>query len=293
MDVCNQCPRECCVDRRNGEIGFCRMPYNPVVARAALHMWEEPCISGKNGSGTIFFSGCSLKCVYCQNYEISHEDFGKEITQEKLVAIINELIGKGAHNINFVNPTHYSHTIIDVLQNNRLPVPVVYNCSGYEKVETLKSLEGLVDIYLTDLKYYSSEVSQKYSLCRDYFQVAKQAIFEMKRQLPEDVFSPDGMMKKGVIIRHLVLPGNLSQTERILSFISNELPGDTVVSLMSQYTPCGESGKFPELSRRLTKREYERAADYLYYSGIENGFIQEISSSSETYIPKFNLEGVL
>ncbi|MBQ7580814.1 MAG: radical SAM protein [Clostridia bacterium] len=293
MDVCNQCPRECCVDRRNGEIGFCRMPYNPVVARVALHMWEEPCISGKNGSGTIFFSGCSLKCVYCQNYEISHEDFGKEITQEKLVAIINELIGKGAHNINFVNPTHYSHTIIDVLQNNRLPVPVVYNCSGYEKVETLKSLEGLVDIYLTDLKYYSSEVSQKYSLCRDYFQVAKQAIFEMKRQLPEDVFSPDGMMKKGVIIRHLVLPGNLSQTERILSFISNELPGDTVVSLMSQYTPCGESGKFPELSRRLTKREYERAADYLYYSGIENGFIQEISSSSETYIPKFNLEGVL
>lgn len=293
MDVCNQCPRECCVDRRNGEIGFCRMPYNPVVARAALHMWEEPCISGKNGSGTIFFSGCSLKCVYCQNYEISHEDFGKEITQEKLVAIINELIGKGAHNINFVNPTHYSHTIIDVLRNNRLSVPVVYNCSGYEKVETLKSLEGLVDIYLTDLKYYSSEVSEKYSRCRDYFQVAKQAIFEMKRQLPEDVFSPDGMMKKGVIIRHLVLPGNLSQTERILSFISNELPGDTVVSLMSQYTPCGEAGKFPELSRRLTKREYERAADYLYYSGIENGFIQEISSSSETYIPKFNLEGVL
>lgn len=293
MDVCNQCPRECCADRRNGEIGFCRMPYNPVVARAALHMWEEPCISGKNGSGTIFFSGCSLKCVYCQNYEISHEDFGKEITQEKLVAIINELIGKGAHNINFVNPTHYSHTIIDVLRSNRLSVPVVYNCSGYEKVETLKSLEGLVDIYLTDLKYYSSEVSQKYSLCRDYFQVAKQAIFEMKRQLPEDVFSPDGMMKKGVIIRHLVLPGNLSQTERILSFISNELPGDTVVSLMSQYTPCGEAGKFPELSRRLTKREYERAADYLYYSGIENGFIQEISSSSETYIPKFNLEGVL
>lgn len=268
------------------------MPFEPVVARAALHFWEEPCISGKNGSGTIFFSGCSLKCVYCQNYEISHENFGREISQDRLVEIMNGLIEKGAHNINLVNPTHYSHTIKNILENNSFSVPIVYNCSGYEKVETLKSLEGLIDIFLTDMKYYSSEVSQKYSLCKDYFSVAKQAVFEMKRQQPSDVFDADGMMKKGVIVRHLVLPGNLSETERILSFIKNELPSDTIVSLMSQYTPHGEAKKFRELSRPLTKREYDRAADYLFYSGMENGFIQERSSSSEDYIPKFDLEGV-
>lgn len=268
------------------------MPYSPVVARAALHFWEEPCISGKNGSGTIFFSGCSLGCVYCQNYEISHENFGKEISEERLVEIICSLIGKGAHNINFVNPTHYSHTIKNILEKNKFPVPIVYNCSGYEKVETLKTLEGLVDIFLTDLKYFSAEASEKYSCCKDYFPVARQAVFEMKRQQPDDIFSPDGMMKKGVIIRHLVLPGNLHETEKILSFVKNELPADTFVSLMSQYTPHGEAAKFPELSRRLTKREYERAADYLFYSGMENGFIQETASSSEEFIPKFDLEGV-
>ena len=293
MTVCNQCPRECSADRKNGEKGFCKMPYDPVVARATLHMWEEPCISGKNGSGTIFFSGCSLKCVYCQNYEISHENFGMEISEERLSEIMESLVEKGAHNINFVNPTHYSHTIKSILEKNKPPVPVVYNCSGYEKVETLRNLEGLVDIFLTDLKYYSENVSEKYSLCKNYFSVARQAIFEMKRQQPTDVFSSDGMMEKGVIIRHLVLPGNLSETEKILSFIKNELPPDTLVSLMSQYTPHGDADKYGELSRPLTKREYERAADYLFYSGIENGFIQEITSSSENFIPKFDLEGVI
>lgn len=268
------------------------MPYLPVVARAALHFWEEPCISGSKGSGAIFFSGCALRCVYCQNYEISHQNFGKEITENKLTQIIYSLISQGAHNINFVNPTHYSHTLKNVLEKNDFSVPIVYNCSGYEKVETLKSLEGLIDIYLTDIKYFSEEKSKKYSSCENYFEVAKKAVFEMKRQQPIDVFDKDGIMQKGVIIRHLVLPGNLSETENVLTFIKNELPEDSMVSLMSQYTPYGRAEKFKELSRSLTEREYQRAADYLFYSGIENGFIQEKTSSGEKYIPKFNLEGV-
>ncbi len=290
--ICEQCPRKCRVDRISGEKGFCAMPYNPVVARASLHEWEEPCISGENGSGTIFFSGCSLKCVYCQNYEISHENFGKEITEEKLVSIMNELIEKGAHNINFVNPTHYSHTILNVLKNNRFSVPIVYNCSGYESVETLKKLEKFIDIYLTDLKYYTPSVSKKYSSCEDYFDVAKEAVKEMKRQIPEDVFDENGLMKKGVIIRHLVLPNNLGETEKILSFIKNNLPENTYVSLMSQYLPYGKAKEYPELSRKLTDREYKRAEDYLFFSEIENGYLQEKSSSSEEFIPEFNLEGV-
>ena len=290
--ICEQCPRKCRVDRISGEKGFCAMPYNPVVARASLHEWEEPCISGENGSGTIFFSGCSLKCVYCQNYEISHENFGKEITEEKLVSIMNELIEKGAHNINFVNPTHYSHTILNVLKNNRFSVPIVYNCSGYESVETLKKLEKFIDIYLTDLKYYTPSVSKKYSSCEDYFDVAKEAVKEMKRQIPEDVFDENGLMKKGVIIRHLVLPNNLGETEKILSFIKNNLPENTYVSLMSQYLPYGKAKEYPELSRKLTDREYKRAEDYLFFSEIENGYLQEKSSSSEEFLSELILEGV-
>lgn len=292
MTNCVQCPRKCGADRKNGKTGYCRMPYDAVVAKASLHMWEEPCISGKNGSGTIFFSGCSLRCVYCQNYEISHKNFGIRISEEKLADIMHALIKKGAHNINLVNPTHYSHIIKSVLEKNEFCVPIVYNTSGYERVETLKSLEGLVDIYLTDFKYYSSKKSKKYSDCDDYFSVVKDAISEMKRQQKNDVFDEYGMMQKGIIIRHLVLPNNLEETENILSFIKNNFSDNIMVSLMSQYVPCGEAEKFKELSRPLTSREYEKAADYLFYSGIENGFIQEKSSSDEKYIPKFDLEGV-
>lgn len=289
---CEQCPRKCGVDRTNSEKGFCNMPYNPVVARASLHEWEEPCISGTNGSGTIFFSGCSLKCVYCQNYEISHENFGKEISEENLVAIMNGLIEKGAHNINFVNPTHFNHVILNILKNNKFSVPILYNCSGYENVETLRKLEGYIDIYLTDLKYFTPSVSKKYSSCENYFEVAKEAVKEMKRQIPQDVFDDNGLMQKGVIIRHLVLPNNLGETEKILSFIKNNLPKNTYVSLMSQYLPHGKAKDYPELSRKLTDREYKKAEDYLFFSEIENGYIQEKSSSSEEFIPQFNLEGV-
>ena len=291
--ICNQCPRECFVERDKGEKGFCQMPYLPVVARAALHFWEEPCISGKNGSGTIFFSGCALKCVYCQNYEISHENFGKEISEEKLTEIMYSLISQGAHNINFVNPTHYSHVLKSVLEKNNFGVPIVYNCSGYEKVDTLKNLEGLVDIYLTDIKYFSAEKAKKYSGCEDYFPVARKAVFEMKRQQPQDVFDNDGIMQKGVIVRHLVLPGNLSETENVLSFIKNEMPKGTMLSLMSQYTPHGEAEKYKELSHPLTQREHQKAVDFLFYSDIENGFIQEKTSSGDEFIPKFDLEGVI
>jgi len=289
---CRLCPRNCAADRINGEKGFCLMPYNPVVARASLHMWEEPCISGTKGSGTIFFSGCSLKCVYCQNFEISHENFGEEINENKLIDIIKKLCDDGAHNINFVNPTHFSHIIFNVLEKFRPPVPVVFNCSGYEKVSTLKMFEGLVDIYLTDLKYFDSDVSKKYSDADDYFKYASEAVIEMKRQKPEDVFDKNALMTSGVIIRHLVLPNNLSQTEKILSWIKNNLPDDTMVSLMSQYVPYGKALEFKELNRKLTQREYDKALDYLYFSEIENGFVQELDSSDKMFIPPFNLEGV-
>ena len=292
MDKCNLCPRKCNVDRGAGERGYCGMPCLPRVARASLHMWEEPCISGERGSGTIFFSGCSLKCVYCQNYKISHENYGKDISVHRLTEIIRELEEKGAHNINFVSPTHYSHIIKEVLTKYRPSVPVIYNCSGYERVETLRSLEGLIDIYLTDLKYFDGDVSKKYSGAEDYFQYAQKAVLEMQRQVGKNIFDEKGMMQKGLIIRHLVLPGNLLQTEKILSWIRNNLPEDTMLSLMSQYTPCGEADKFKELSGKLTESEYNKALDYLYLSNIENGYVQEISSSDEMYIPPFDSEGV-
>ena len=289
--VCNICPRKCNIDRSK-KAGFCGMTDKIRIARAELHFWEEPCISGEKGSGTIFFSGCPLKCVYCQNSDISSGGFGKEISVERLAEIFRELEEKGAHNINLVTPTHYSEQILKAFKIYRPNIPVVYNCSGYESVETLKKFEGIVDIYLTDIKYFDSDVSEKYSKASDYFEVTSQAVKEMIKQQPENVFDENGIMKKGVIIRHLVLPLNLTQTRKIFQWIKDELGTDVIISLMSQYIPLGKACEHKEINRKLTTREYEKALDLFDDFGFENGFMQELSSSKEYYIPPFNLEGV-
>lgn len=289
--LCNMCPRKCGIDRSLRK-GFCGMNDKVKVARAELHFWEEPCISGTNGSGTVFFSGCPLKCVYCQNKDISADGFGKEITVERLAEIFRELEEKGAHNINLVTPTHYSEQILEAFRIYRPKIPVVYNCSGYESVETLRKFKGIVDIYLTDIKYFDSDVSEKYSKSADYFSVASEAVKEMISQQSENIFDNNSIMQKGVIIRHLVLPLNLTQTRKIFQWIKENLPDNVIISLMSQYVPSGDACKFKEINRRLTTREYEKALDMFCEMGFENGFMQELSSSKEEFIPPFNLEGV-
>ena len=294
MFTCNLCPRKCNIQRKaltdRGK-GFCNMGENPVIARAALHFWEEPPISGTNGSGTIFFSGCNLKCVFCQNEDISSGCFGKEITVERLREIYFELINQGAHNINLVTGTHFINAIAKSLEEP-LPVPVVYNCGGYENINSLKLLENKVQIYLPDLKYSDDELALKYSDAPDYFETATNAIKEMFRQVGKCEFDEDGIMTKGVIIRHLILPNNLQNTKNVIDWVkSNFNDGDVLFSLMSQFTP-NKMCKIPELSRRLTQEEYNEIEEYLFDSGIEDGYFQELSSAKEEYIPPFNLEGV-
>ena len=294
MFTCNLCPRKCNIERKaltDSGKGFCNMGENPVIARAALHFWEEPPISGTNGSGTVFFSGCNLKCVFCQNEDISSGCFGKEITVERLREIYLELINKGAHNINLVTGTHFINAIAKSLEEP-LPVPVVYNCGGYESVNSLKLLENKVQIYLPDLKYADDELAIKYSDAPDYFEIATNAIKEMYRQVGKCEFDEDGIMTKGVIIRHLILPNNLENTKRVIDWVKENFnDGEVLFSLMSQFTP-NKTCKIPELSRRLTQEEYDEIEDYLFLSGIEDGFMQELSSAKEEYIPPFNLEGV-
>ena len=294
MFTCNLCPRKCNTQRKaltHSGKGFCNMGENPVIARAALHFWEEPPISGTNGSGTVFFSGCNLKCVFCQNEDISSGCFGKEITVERLREIYLELIKQGAHNINLVTGTHFINAIAKSLEEP-LPVPVVYNCGGYESVNSLKLLENKVQIYLPDLKYADDELAIKYSDAPDYFEIATNAIKEMYRQVGNCEFDEDGIMTKGVIIRHLILPNNLENTKRVIDWVKENFnDGEVLFSLMSQFTP-NKTCKIPELSRRLTQQEYDEIEDYLFNSGIEDGFMQELSSAKEEYIPPFNLEGV-
>ena len=266
------------------------MPEAPVLARAALHMWEEPPISGQNGSGTVFFSGCSLDCVFCQNDRISHQDFGKAVTVERLREICMALIGQGAHNINFVNPTHYAHVICRLLEEP-LPVPVVWNSGGYDRVETLRSMEGKVDIYLPDLKYLTSAFSERYSGAVDYPEAAVAAIREMVRQTGPCVVE-NGLLKRGTVIRHLILPGRLAEAKRVMDFISEEFPAGTVLfSLMSQYVPQGRASEFPEIDRRLRGSEARNAQAYMEALGLE-GFTQEGSAADTDYIPPFDLTGV-
>ncbi len=289
--ICNACPRKCNVDR-DEKYGYCKSPQKFRVARAALHFWEEPCISGKNGSGTVFFSGCNLGCVFCQNQEISHENKGVEISDEKLIEIFENLIDKGANNINLVNPTHYALRLAEVFSKWDCPVPIVYNSSGYESVQTLKALDGIVDVYLPDFKYIRNDKALRYCKASDYPQVALEAIKEMKRQQSEYVFDENGIMQKGVIIRHLILPANTNSSIEILNTIKDNF-GDTYVSLMAQYVPCGDLANYSEIDRQITNREYQKVLDYAENLGLENMYVQELSSADKKYIPKFDFSGVL
>lgn len=284
--ICNQCPRRCNVERSKA-VGRCGVGENFKLARASLHFWEEPCISGKNGSGTVFFSGCNLGCVFCQNYEISHRKIGREVSADELIKIFESLIEKGANNINLVNPTHYALQLADVLSKWKSPVPIVYNSSGYESVETLKTLDGLVDIYLPDFKYISSEKAKKYSFAEDYPEVAMLALQEMKRQVGADVFDESGIMKKGMIIRHLVLPSNTNASIKALDYLAENY-ADTYISVMAQYTPCGNLTGYDEINRKLTKREYNKIVDYILSLGLDKIFIQDLSSSGDRFIPEFS-----
>ena len=286
--ICNLCPRRCAVDRSES-VGYCGMPEGLRVARAALHFWEEPVISGTKGSGTVFFSGCNLRCVYCQNHDISAGGFGKEITPERLREIFDDLVSRGAHNINLVTPTHFVPWILPAL-TPKLPVPVVYNCGGYERVETLRLLENLVDIYLPDLKYADGEIAGKFSEAPDYFPATTDAILEMYRQVGNYVIE-DGLMKKGVIIRHLVLPGQLENTKRCIDWVARTFqPGQVLFSLMSQYTP--QPNAEGVLARHVTSGEYRAAVEYMANCGIVDGFTQQRTSAKEEYTPPFDLTGV-
>lgn len=288
--ICTLCPRRCGAERTaEAGGGFCRMPGGLRVARAMLHHWEEPPISGQNGAGTVFFSGCTLGCLYCQNGDISAGGFGKDISTARLREIFEELIAQGAHNIELVTPTHFLPWILPAL-TPRLPVPVVYNCGGYERVETLRALEGLVDVYLPDLKYADGALAAELSGAADYFPVACEAIREMFRQIGPYVLE-DGLLTRGVVIRHLVLPGYLDNTRRVLDWIAETFaPGDVLVSLMSQYTPTANmTGR---LARRVTAAEYRAAADYMRNCGITDGFVQERTSAEEAYTPAFDGQGV-
>ncbi len=297
LSDCALCPRECHVNRNAGEIGYCGQTANLTAARAALHFWEEPCLSGTKGSGAVFFSGCNLRCVYCQNHEIAHGLSGRKITVSRLSDIFLELQEKGAHNINLVTPTHFVPQIITALKAAKkqgLSIPIVYNTSAYEKTDTLKKLEGLVDIYLPDLKYQDSLLSERYSHAPDYFETAARAISEMVRQVGTPVFTADAdsLMKKGVIVRHLLLPGCQKDARRILRYLHETYGHNIYVSIMNQYTPLPQTETVPELNRRISAREYEKIIDFAISIGIENGFIQEGETASESFIPAFDCEGI-
>jgi putative pyruvate formate lyase activating enzyme len=279
----------------NGKYGFCKSSDKIKVARAALHFWEEPCISGESGSGTVFFSGCNMGCVFCQNEKISHGKVGKEIDVGRLIDIFFELKEKGANNINLVTPTHYLpqiETAIIRAKTNHINLPFVYNTSSYEKVESLHRLEGLIDIYLPDLKYNSPTLSQKYSNAPDYFRYATNAIKEMVRQIPRPIFDSNGMMQKGVIVRHLLLPEYLYDSKQIVKYLYETYGNQIYISLMSQYTPMPRIKNYPELARKVTTEEYDELVDYAIELGVENGFIQEGETASESFIPDFSCEGV-
>ncbi len=289
---CNLCPRACGVDR-NTDLGFCRCGGNVKVARAALHFWEEPCISGSRGSGAIFFSGCTLRCCYCQNYKISGEGFGKEIPTKRLAEIFLDLQAKGAHNINLVTATQFLPQVINALDlvKKELQIPVVYNCGGYESVETIRAIKDYVDIFLPDFKYKSPELSWNYSGAKDYFAVASAAVKEMINHTGVPRFDADGIMQKGVIIRHLVIPGARRDSFEILKWISETLPrGSYMLSLMSQFTPV--NNKYKALSRRVTTFEYNSVVEEAIRLGLTDGFMQEKSSAKEEYTPPFDLKGV-
>ena len=292
---CSLCPRNCHVNRLSGQRGYCGMTSEVAAALASVHNWEEPPISGTAGSGTIFFSGCSLRCVFCQNHDISWDNFGKTISTERLAEIMLERQEAGVHNINLVTGAHFVPSIIKAVESARamgLKIPIVYNSGGYESVDTIKMLKGIVDIYLPDIKYYSEELSAKYSGTRDYFARASEAVKEMYRQTGENVFDENGLLKNGVIIRHLVLPSCKEDSFKILDWIRSEIGEDAFVSLLNQYVPVYRAAEFKEINRRLMSLEYTRVLEHFFDIGLKNGYMQEKSSASSEYTPLFDLSGL-
>lgn len=295
MEDCTLCPRMCHANREAGQKGYCKSGSRLTAARAALHFWEEPCISGENGSGAIFFSGCNLGCVYCQNRAISRGRAGEEISIDRLAEIFFELKEKGAQNINLVTPSHFVPPIREALilaKEQGLKLPIVYNCSGYERVETLRMLEGLVDIYLPDFKYFSAGTARKYSSAPDYPSVVKTAIAEMFRQTGLPAFDADRRMTRGLIVRHLVLPGQLDDSKNILSYLFDTYGNQIYYSIMNQFTPLAGLERYPELNRTISSKEYEELIDLAVELGIENGFIQEGGTAEESFVPPFDGEGI-
>lgn len=295
FENCTLCPRKCGVNRSAGKAGACHVDAQIGVARAALHFWEEPCISGEEGSGAVFFTGCSLGCVFCQNTEISRGQAGENVSVERLAEIFLRLQEQGANNINLVTAGHYVPAVAESLRRAKdkgLQIPVVYNSSGYELPDTLRLMEDLVDIYLPDMKYIDGELAEKYSHAQNYPDVAKAALEEMVRQCPICEFDERGMMKKGVIVRHLLLPGHVRNSKAVMKYLHETYQDQIYISIMSQYTPMSQVIKYPELNRRVTKREYSRLLDYAMELGIENGFFQEGDPVGESFIPAFNGEGV-
>ena len=298
LEKCILCPRKCGVNRTNGNTGACHTTGKVKVSRAALHMWEEPCISGENGSGAVFFSGCALGCCFCQNKDISRGRAGKEITIERLCNIFFELMDKGANNINLVTPDHYIPQIIsaiDMARKRNFHLPFVYNCSGYETADMIRMLDGYIDVYLPDFKFMSPEIASRYCNTPDYASYAKQSIAEMVRQCGGEKtnFDQNGIMQKGVIVRHLQLPGHINDSKAVITYLYNTYGDDIYISIMNQYTPMEEIEKdFPELGRKLTPEEYDELVDYAIDIGVENGFIQEGDTADESFIPAFDNEGV-
>ncbi|NMM62134.1 radical SAM protein [Clostridium sp. P21] len=295
LKSCKLCPRNCNINRLKGELGYCKSGENVKIARVSLHNWEEPCISGQNGSGTIFFSNCNLRCIFCQNHEISSESIGKEVSIKRLSEIFLEQQERGAHNINLVTPTHYVPQIIEALKIAKkagLNIPILFNTSGYENVETIKSLNGYIDVYLPDIKYFNNKYSEKYSNAPNYFTYASKAVEEMFSQVGEVKFNNQGLIEKGVIIRHLMLPGLLFDSKKIIDYIYSTFGDLVFLSLMNQYVPMHKVAKFPELNKPLSPEHYNSMIEYCLSLGIKNAFIQEQGTSSKDFVPKFDLRGV-
>lgn len=292
LEKCSICPHMCGINRNNGQVGRCKSSNKVKIALYSVHDFEEPCISGENGSGTVFFSNCNMNCVFCQNYEISQQGKGKKITIERLAEIFLEQQNRNVNNINLVTPTSYVPQIIEAIKIarvNGLKIPIVYNTNGYENVETLKMLEGYIDIYLPDLKYAEDNLGLEYSKVKNYFEIATTAIKEMYRQVGSPKLNNDGIIEKGLIIRHLILPSNIENSKKVLKWIKENMDKDVYVSVMAQYFPTYKAKQIENINRKLTKEEYEEIENYLYDLDIENGYIQELGEHEEEYVPKWDV----
>ena len=292
LQKCEICPHKCKIDRTKNQVGRCKSKDTVKVALASIHNFEEPCISGRNGSGTVFFSNCNLSCEFCQNYEISQQGLGKEISIERLAEIFIEQQSRGADNINLVSPTSYAVQIIEAIKiakNNGLKISIIYNTNGYENIETLKLLEGYIDIYLPDLKYAENDLAKKYSKIENYFEIATSAIKEMYRQVGKNEYDENGIIKAGIIIRHLILPNHTENSKKVLKWIAENMPKNITVSVMAQYFPTYKAKEIKDINRKITKYEYQKIENYLYSLDLENGYIQEMGNNEEIYVPKWEI----